>query len=113
MGSPVKIVDLARDLIRLAGLPPNAIDIVFTGVRPGEKLYEELYFDEEETLPTSHPKLRAAYHRPYGISEVDETIHQLQELLHQPMDVLRQALRDIVPEYQTSPTEEAVAQASD
>jgi FlaA1/EpsC-like NDP-sugar epimerase len=99
MGEPVKIVDLARDLIRLSGLPEHAIEIVYTGVRPGEKLFEELYFDDEQTLPTSHPKVLAAYHRPYSLAEVRLAIAQLEAILHEPDGVIRQKLHEIVPEY--------------
>ena len=61
MGKPVKIVDLAHQLIRLTGLTPNVdIKIEFTGLRPGEKLYEELLADKETTLPTHHNKIMIA-----------------------------------------------------
>ena len=99
MGEPVRIVDLAHDLVRLSGLPEDSIEICFTGTRPGEKLYEELYFDDEETLPTAHPKLRAAYHRPYTLPEVRQTIAQLQKLIHAPEEELRRKLCEVVEEY--------------
>jgi len=63
MGEPVRIVDLAKDMIKLSGLEEDEISILFTGLRPGEKLYEELLADGERTLPTPHPKLRIAMAR--------------------------------------------------
>jgi FlaA1/EpsC-like NDP-sugar epimerase len=61
MGEPVRILDLATDLIRLSGLEVGAdIEIRFSGTRPGEKLYEELFFDSESALPTDHPKVLRA-----------------------------------------------------
>ncbi|MBU6485305.1 MAG: polysaccharide biosynthesis protein [Betaproteobacteria bacterium] len=63
MGEPVRIADLARDMIRLYGADPDRIAVVFTGLRPGEKLYEEPLASEEATKPTTHPKLRIAQAR--------------------------------------------------
>src|SRR4029079_5876708 len=63
MGDPVRIVDLARDMIKLSGADPSRIAVVFTGLRPGEKLYEEPLAMEEATNPTPHPKLRIAQAR--------------------------------------------------
>jgi FlaA1/EpsC-like NDP-sugar epimerase len=73
MGEPVKIVDLARDLIRLAGHTPQEIAIVFSGLRPGEKLYEELLADADATLPTPVLRLR--------IARLDDNANGVTELL--------------------------------
>jgi FlaA1/EpsC-like NDP-sugar epimerase len=99
MGEPVKIVDLAHDLVRLSGLPEDSIELRYTGIRPGEKLHEELYFVDEHTLPTAHPKIRAAYHRSYLREEVSQAIDELIHLADGPDGLIREKLCEVVPEY--------------
>ena len=102
MGEPVKIVDLARDLIRLSGFTENEIRIEFTGLRPGEKLYEELLADGESTLPTPHPKLRIA--KPSATLDA-LWLADLEQWLAVPSRTeadVKQGLKARVPEYQPS-----------
>ena len=99
MGESVKIVDLARDLIALSGLEPDDIEIVFTGLRPGEKLFEELYFDDERRVATRHPKVFCAMHRPSDLLAVESVLEDLTEVLEDKPEVVRARLRDLVPEY--------------
>jgi len=99
MGEPVRIVDLARDLVRLSGLPANAIDITYTGIRPGEKLEEQLYFDDEQTLPTTHPKVRLAKHRYSGIDGMPQLVAKFENAIGQSEEYLRFRLCEAVPEY--------------
>ncbi|SAL48743.1 capsular polysaccharide biosynthesis [Caballeronia terrestris] len=102
MGQPVKIVDLARDLIRLYGFSEEQIRIVFTGLRPGEKLYEELLADDETTTRTPHPKLRIARAREVPDHFLDELLPWLMQHRVLPDEEVRRDLRRWVPEYQTA-----------
>ena len=78
MGAPVKIYDMAKRMIHLAGLTPGKdIQIVETGLRPGEKLYEELLNDEEKTMPTHHKKIMIAKVREYDYPEVERTLEEM------------------------------------
>ncbi|WP_066459937.1 polysaccharide biosynthesis protein, partial [Castellaniella caeni] len=99
MGEPVKIVDLARNMIRLSGFAEDEIHIEFTGLRPGEKLYEELLADAEETLPTPHEKLRIARSRAVPDGFCEEVLAWLAQA---PLgdDEVRAGLKRWVPEYE-------------
>lgn len=100
MGEPVRIADLARDMIRLSGFSEEEIRIEFTGLRPGEKLYEELLADGEATLPTPHPKLRIA--RPTALPNA-AWLAELETWLAAPWREeaeVKAGLRRWVPEYQ-------------
>jgi FlaA1/EpsC-like NDP-sugar epimerase len=102
MGQPVKIVDLARDLIRLYGFSEEQIRIVFTGLRPGEKLYEELLADDETTTRTPHPKLRIAQARGVPNDFIDALLPWLMQHRVLSDEEVRRDLRRWVPEYQTA-----------
>ncbi len=100
MGEPVKIADLAKELIRLSGYSENDIRVEYTGLRPGEKLYEEPLADAEKTLPTPHPKLRVAQARAPEHNElVDEVLAWLANPGDCAPDAVRARLRGWVPEY--------------
>ena len=102
MGEPVKVVDLATDLIRLSGLEPGQdIKIQFTGIRPGEKLYEEMFFSAENVLPTDHPKVLRARNGLLadGTMRKIELLAKVARAGHDD-DELRQLLRELVPDFQ-------------
>lgn len=101
MGTPVRIADLARRMIELSGIEPGKdIDIVYTGLRPGEKLYEELLATKENTLPTPNEKIFRAHVREYDYNEITEVIDRLVCLARQ---VDRMAtvklMKELIPEF--------------
>ena len=101
MGKPIKIYDLASRMISLAGLRPGVdIQIVETGLRPGEKLFEELLNDKERTMATTHKKIMIAKVRTYEFAEVESHISQLkQHVDNDSIHELVMTMKHIVPEY--------------
>lgn len=101
MGEPVRIVDLARDLIRLSGLVPDEdIEITFTGTRPGEKLFEELSVDAENAEKTGHPKIFVGKFRPQPSAEVERGLAELHTLSDgHDTGAVKAAFQRMVPEY--------------
>jgi len=99
MGEPVKIADLAKDLIRLSGLSEEDIRIVYNGLRPGEKLHEELLADDENTLPTPHSKLRIAQARQVDKQWLAQLVAWLNENPVLSDAEVKQELTKWVPEY--------------
>lgn len=103
MGEPVKIVDLARQMIRLSGKEPNRdIDIIFTGVRPGEKLFEEVLHGDETTVKTAHAGLLLAAPRVIERAELQKQFDQLFAAARDgKMAGVRKQLQTLIPEYTT------------
>ena len=98
MGKPVKIYDMARKMIQLSGMPN--IQIKEIGLRPGEKLYEELLATKENTIPTYHPKIMHAQVRRYEVEDVDREYNELWNILETMDDMKIVAkMKDIVPEF--------------
>ena len=107
MGDSVKIIDLAKKMIALSGLELGKdIQIIYTGLRPGEKLYEELLNNKEDTLETHHRKILIARVQTYKRDDVEEAIVRFQEKLKQ-QDALSlvKLLKELIPEYKSENSE--------
>ena len=100
MGDPVKIVDLARSLIQLSGLTPDVdIKIEFTGLREGEKMYEELLMDEESTLPTDNSSIMVSTGQDISYEEVARKLDELEACIEMTDEQAIAVLEDAVPTY--------------
>jgi len=101
MGEPVKIRYLAAQMIRLSGHGPEDIPVRYIGLRPGEKLYEELFYGDEDLAPTAHRRIRVARHRPPESQRLEQDLEAMQRLVRdfrsQP---LREILQGLIPEWQ-------------
>jgi FlaA1/EpsC-like NDP-sugar epimerase len=103
MGESVNIAELAKKMIRLSGLELGKdIQIVYTGLRPGEKLYEELLANEENTLPTHHKKIMIAKVKKYNFESISKDIADLISLFGaQDNEQIVRKMKEIVPEFKS------------
>lgn len=101
MGDPIRILDLAKKMIRLSGYEPGKhIEIIYTGLRAGEKLHEELLLEKEDTIPTHHPKILKARVSEYDFTYVESMVELFQDLINDKNELKILALmKEIVPEY--------------
>lgn len=100
MGEPVRIYDLAERLVRLSGFEPDKdIEIKVTGLRPGEKLYEELLMDDEGVIPTEHKDITMSTAEPPDPEEVDSKIRKLSEVVHGTSGDVKNCLAEVVETY--------------
>jgi FlaA1/EpsC-like NDP-sugar epimerase len=105
MGKPVRILDLAKTLIRISGKSESEVDIVFTGTRPGEKLHEELFYDSEVRLATALPKVMRAQSALPAWPVLSRKLHELYMLpFEDGADRVRAKIKQIIPEYQWEPS---------
>jgi len=106
MGTPIKIDDMARDLIRLSGFEPDEeIKIEYIGLRPGEKLYEELITDGEDIVPTDHDKIMVLRGADCDLQFLDGKIDELVRLAREQDEAkIKSKLHEIVPEYKSNGT---------
>jgi FlaA1/EpsC-like NDP-sugar epimerase len=110
MGQPVRILDLAREMVHLSGLEVSRdIEIQFTGLRPGEKMFEELHNREETHLPTVHPKILVADSMRLDPARAQAAVQWLSQLADGPHEQIRRALCKIVPQYQPCAPADAYA----
>ncbi len=99
MGQPVRIMDLANDMIQMSGFEPGVdIEVEVTGMRPGEKLYEELMLDSENHVETSHPKIMVGRVPPISVAEAKDIVERLHHAAQSSDDAVRAELRALIPE---------------
>jgi FlaA1/EpsC-like NDP-sugar epimerase len=100
MGKPVKILDLAENMIRLSGLIPyKDIDIKEVGLRPGEKLYEELLIKTETLTKTENKMIFIERDEPLSREEIEQKLSRLREVVNADREIIRQVMRELVPTY--------------